>query len=100
MENPTKKSNFISAYNAGRGAVLSMPRWKFLLVLFLAMGIGNAVEKWLVAKYSFSEPRAFLLSLIAVALFGLLVGPRLVKTGNDSAPTARENGHNTGQKPE
>jgi hypothetical protein len=68
----TEKASIRSAYQAGKLAVLDMPPWKFFLLIILALVIGVTVEKWLVSRYALLEFTAFLLSLVAVVLFGCL----------------------------
>ncbi len=68
------RPDFQAAKLAGKQAVLGMPRWKFYLLIILAVVIGNMVEKWLISKYSLPEFKAFLLSFVAVILLGLLAG--------------------------
>ncbi len=63
-----------SAYLAGRKTVLGMPRWKFYLFLILAMAFGDLVDKELASRLSIPQSEASLLSLVAVVLFGILIG--------------------------
>jgi len=67
METAPQKSDFISAYNAGRQAVLRTPRWKFYGFIVVGVVIGSSLAKWFVSKHSLPEFKASLLSFIAVA---------------------------------
>jgi hypothetical protein len=72
MEDPTRKSDFEIAYEAGKGAVLRMPRWKLYLPVVLGMAAASVVSRWLVIKCSLPRTEAFLITIAAAVVFGLL----------------------------
>jgi hypothetical protein len=72
MEDPTRKSDFKIAYDAGKGAVLRMPRWKLYLPVVLGIAAANVVNRWLIIKYSLPRNGAFLITIAAALVFGLL----------------------------
>jgi len=74
MEDSSKKSDFKTAYGAGKRTVLGLPRWRFYLLVILGIVVGNVVKGWLISRYSLPRSEACFLATVAVIVFGSVAG--------------------------
>ena len=74
LDNGSTRTDFLSAYLAGKTIVVGMRRWRLYLVVILAIVVGNVVQVWLVSEYSLPRFEVFMLASIFVLLYGLAVG--------------------------
>ena len=70
----TKNSEFLTGYAAGRDAVKDKFGPHILVIVAMGFIIGGIVLRWLVARYSLPQSEGFMVSLVAVLVFGLLAG--------------------------